>query len=75
MEGIRDETLKKLDAITDENNPARDIFWSYQELERLARRMQCLYINSSGAVIFTREMAEYERLSKPWIDTIDFKPF
>jgi len=50
------------------------IFSTYQNLERNARFARCNYLDQDGAIIFTREINNLERISHPWINTVDAEP-
>lgn len=66
--------IAELDTLNDKS-PADKIYWTYQNLENLARWTRCRYLDQDAAVAFTSEMDEMERLSIPWRQTVNVKLF
>jgi hypothetical protein len=71
----RAEALNVLDKNVTDETPAYEIYWTYQNLELMAKWTMCRYLDQAGAESFTMEMNEFERLSRPWDRAIDLKKF
>lgn len=61
--------LDRLQEITPSDN-AYEFLSTYQNIARFARFTRCHYIETSLAAIFVEEVAEFERLSKPWLQVV-----
>ncbi len=73
---LKVELLKGLDdAHVHEDTPAATIFWTYENLASQAKWTKCKYLDQEGAKAFTVEWNELQRLSRPWIEAINMKPF
>ena len=71
----RRAALDTLDRSVTDETPAYEIYWTYQNLEVMAKLTMCRYLDQAGAEAFTKEANDFERLSRPWDRTIDLKKF